>query len=238
MATLYGANVVRDGLVLHLDAANPKSYPGSGATWFDLSGNGKDATLYNGVTISNGASEQQYSTAVYEGGNDFVRVDDYSVAATPAPLTYTCWVNFFSEGRDTAQQTMNLMGPAGTSATGAGMALGILNDERLWGIVYDSSGNQYQLRNTSGEILQADTWYMASMTHDGSTASLYLNNKLYHQVSLDGYLPYTTQNFTIGLNRIYFHFGGYMSDVKVYNKALSLSEIQQNFNATRGRFGI
>jgi len=238
MATLYGANVVTDGLVLSLDAANPKSYPGSGTTWYDLSGNGYDATLYNGATISNGVSEQQYSTAVYEGGNDFIQVNNYDVAATPAPLSYTCWFNFFSAGRDTAQQTMTLIGPAGTSPTGAGMSLAVLNDERLWGLVYDSGGNQYQVRNTSGEILQPDTWYMATMTHDGSSAKIYLNTSLYHQVSLSGYLPYTTENFTIGLNRIYFHFGGYMSDVKVYNKALSEAEIKQNFNAMRGRFGI
>ena len=238
MATLYGANVVRDGLVLHLDAANPKSYPGSGTTWYDLSGNGYNATLYDGATISNGACNLEYSTLVYEAGNDFVRVDDYAVAAQTAPLSYQCWFNFTSTDRATAQQTMCLMGPAGTSPTGAGMSLAVLNDERLWGLVYDSGGNQSQIRNTSGEILQADTWYMATMTHDGSACKLFLNTSEYHSVSVSGYLPYTTQNFTIGLNRIYYHFGGQISYCKIYSKALTPTEIQQNFNATRGRFGI
>src|SRR6056300_111169 len=45
MALAYNSRIVRDGLVLHLDAANVKSYPGSGSTWFDLSGNGNNFTL-------------------------------------------------------------------------------------------------------------------------------------------------------------------------------------------------
>jgi hypothetical protein len=47
MAIAYNTSIVRDGLVLYLDAANPKSYPGTGTTWFDLSGKGNNATLYN-----------------------------------------------------------------------------------------------------------------------------------------------------------------------------------------------
>jgi hypothetical protein len=55
MATLYGANVVTDGLVLHLDAANVKSYLGSGTVWKDLSGKGHNGTLINGAAYnSNG----------------------------------------------------------------------------------------------------------------------------------------------------------------------------------------
>jgi len=238
MALSHSPRIVTDGLVLCLDAANVKSYPGSGTTWYDISGNGNDATLYNGVTISNGVSEQQYSTAVYEFTNDFIRINNYSLSATPAPLTYSCWFNFFSEGRDVAQQTMCLMGPAGTSPTGAGMSLSVLNDERLWGLVYNSNGNQSQVRTLTGEVLQADTWYMATMTHDNTSVKIYLNTNLYHQISIDGYLPYTSEYFTIGLNRIYYHFGGYMSDVKVYSKALSQEEVEQNFQALRGRYGI
>lgn len=238
MGLVYNTSIIRDGLVLHLDAANVKSYPGTGTTWSDLSGNGYNATLYDGATISNGACNLEYSTLVNEAGNDFVRVDDYAVAAQTAPLSYQCWFNFTSTDRANAQQTMCLMGPAGTSPTGSGMTLSILNDERLWGLVYDSGGNQVGVRNTSGEILQADTWYMATMTHDGSTCKLFLNTSEYHSVSVSGYLPYTTENFTIGLNRIYYHFGGQISNCKVYSKALSADEITQNFEALRGRYGL
>lgn len=51
MAAHGGPNIVEDGLVLYLDAANKKSYPGSGTVWKDLSGNGNDGTLTNGPTF-------------------------------------------------------------------------------------------------------------------------------------------------------------------------------------------
>ena len=47
MGVFAGPNIVEDGLMLYLDAADPKSYPGSGTSWFDLSGNGRHATLRN-----------------------------------------------------------------------------------------------------------------------------------------------------------------------------------------------
>ena len=52
MANLYGPRIVTDGLVLHLDAANRKSYPGSGSTWYDLSGNGNNGTINSGVSYN------------------------------------------------------------------------------------------------------------------------------------------------------------------------------------------
>ena len=54
MGFYRGPNIVRDGLVLALDAASPRSYPGSGTTWYDLSGNGNDFTIAGSPTYSNG----------------------------------------------------------------------------------------------------------------------------------------------------------------------------------------
>lgn len=66
-----GPNIVTDGLVLYLDAANTKSYPGSGTTWNDLSGNGNNGTLINGYifnSIGNG-------NLVFDGSNDYVNIN-------------------------------------------------------------------------------------------------------------------------------------------------------------------
>lgn len=230
---------IRDGsLIVHLDATNPRSYNGSGTTWSDLSGNGYHATLKNGATISNGTLNLEYSTAAHEPGNDYVSIDDYAVAGQPAPLTYQCWFNFTSTDRDISYQHMNLMGPAGTSPTGSGMSLGIHATELLWTLVYNDSQQQTQMRNNTAEVLQADKWYMATLTHDGTTVKQYLNTALNHTASVDGYTPYTTQAFTIGLNRIYYHFGGQMSDIKIYKKALTEDEILTNFESIRGRYDI
>jgi len=240
MATEGGPSIVTEGLVLALDAANVKSYPGTGTTWSDLSGNGYNATLINGATIDNGSAELEYAAAVADGSNDLIRIENTAVSALGSPLTYTCWFRIKSEGY--TNQILSLMGTSGTSPTGTGLALHIgasSRQLRLWVIAYDSNGNQKQLGRTSGPQLELDRWYMASFTHEGSESKIFLNNELDFQSSnVDGLLTSTTDRFTIGLNRIYWHFGGYISDVKVYSKALTPSEILQNYNATKSRFNL
>jgi hypothetical protein len=70
MSLGHGASVVRDGLVLHLDAANIKSYPGTGTTWYDLSGNGNNAALLNGVIYSASFN----GNMVYDNIDDIVKI--------------------------------------------------------------------------------------------------------------------------------------------------------------------
>ena len=64
MSVYAGPEIADSGLLLHLDAGNTKSYPGSGTVWYDLSGNGNNFTLYNGVSYSNGALN-------FDGVNDY-----------------------------------------------------------------------------------------------------------------------------------------------------------------------
>ena len=70
MAFFRGPNIVTDGLILALDAASPKSYPGSGTTWYDLTTNSLDATLYNGVSFST----NKQGTMVFDGVNDYGQI--------------------------------------------------------------------------------------------------------------------------------------------------------------------
>jgi hypothetical protein len=67
MALSHSPSIVTDGLVLCLDAGNPKSYPGSGTTWTDLSGNGNNGTLVNGV----GYSGDNLGSLSFDGVNDY-----------------------------------------------------------------------------------------------------------------------------------------------------------------------
>lgn len=240
MSVAYNPKIVTDGLVLCLDAANLKSYPGTGTSWNDLSGNGYNATLLGQNPtpyISNGVAYLEYDTEIYDTdsvGNDYIRITNTAVSATDAPLTYSIWFNMKSAGR--TAQAIWLMGPVGTSLTGTGLGFGVKSNNSLWGIVYDEAGNQTQF--TSPTTLQLDTWYMATVVHDNSNVKLYINAEYNTQVSCNGFKPSTTDAFTIGLNRIYYHFGGMLNNVQVYSRALSETEIKQNFNATRGRFGI
>jgi len=250
MSLGHGASIVRDGLVLHLDAANVKSYPGSGTTWYDLSGNNYHASLLGSNPnpyIANGAVNLEFDTEVYDtdtAGGDLVSVTSTYVANTDAPITYSCWFNQKSANREGKQTSVWLMGPVGTSPTGSGMGFGIGADNssrhrRIYGISYNETNNQVIIGNlsTGGTEILLDTWYMVSMVHNNTNVTFYINGEFDSTAACSGFAPLSNA-FTIGLNRIYYHFGGQISNVTVYNRALSQSEIQQNFNALRGRYGI
>ena len=66
MAIIDGPRIPTSGLIFYLDAANTRSYPGSGTTWTDLSGNGNTGTLTNGPTYSSANGGQ----IVFDGSND------------------------------------------------------------------------------------------------------------------------------------------------------------------------
>ena len=90
MGFYRGPNIVKDGLVLHLDAANYKSYPGSGTTWSDLSGNGNNGTLTNGPTFDSG----NRGSIVFDGSNDFVYLSNpSSLAFGTGDFSIEIWCN-------------------------------------------------------------------------------------------------------------------------------------------------
>ncbi len=84
MATRYNSQVVKDGLVVCLDAGNPKSYPGTGNTWYDLTINGNNGTLTNGPTFSsiNGGG------IVFDGINDYVSVGNLGSFYAQGTISY------------------------------------------------------------------------------------------------------------------------------------------------------
>ena len=106
MSLGHGASIVRNGLVLYLDAANPKSYPGSGTTWKDLSGNGNNGTLVNGPTFNsaNGGS------IVFDGTNDYVITTNLLNPTTNPNESVFVWFNPTAAGQivsELGQATIN-----------------------------------------------------------------------------------------------------------------------------------
>jgi hypothetical protein len=94
MSVAGGPDLIQDGLVLCLDAANTKSYPGSGTSWVDLSGNGNNGTLTNGPTFSstNGGN------IFFDGTNDYVRVSSTSIIPGSSSFTFNIWLNYSISG--------------------------------------------------------------------------------------------------------------------------------------------
>jgi hypothetical protein len=225
-------NIVTSGLILQLDAGNASSYPGSGTTWTDTVNN-KTFTLFNGPTYS--ASNGGYI--------NFVAASSQYGFSTSFALTYNeytveVWHLFngtltgaapvlFGEGRGSYSNFM--MGTTGGRISPLKIQGGFWNG--AWQQGTTDPGDYYQPSNG---------WYQFVNTYNGSQIKFYANNTLQ--------ITKTPSNFTIassglGLNIMRRqdaanYWGGGVSIIRVYNKALSASEIEQNWLANKSRHGL
>jgi hypothetical protein len=223
MSLSHGTSIVRSGLVLHLDAANPKSYPGSGTAWRDLSGVGNNGTLTNGPTYSstNGGS------IVFDGSNDFVQC---SGSLTVTAATFVCWIR-----RNGSQgQYDGILFSRGTSVTG----MLFYTSDQL-GYTWNNDVNTYNW--ASGLTVPDLTWCMVAVSVTSTAAIAYLGqasgittatNTVSHTSTVLDDIKLAFDDATAR------YFTGNIAIAQLYNRALSAAEIQQNFEATRGRYGL
>ena len=213
MGISYNPRIVTDGLVLALDAANPKSYPGSGTTWTDLSGRGNTGTLTNGPTYSstNGGS------IVFDGSNDYVdlgtSIQNYSI------FTTSFWINY------------NVFSSSHRSPLGDDSALYSYHILFLSEFIYLSFSPTFAFVGVNHGTINTNIWYNFVVTKDSSNNVVFYKNG----VSLGG----GNQSGTININKIgkgYVHDNANISNVSFYNRALSAAEVSQNFNALKSRF--
>jgi hypothetical protein len=215
--------IVTNGLILNLDAGFVPSYPKSGVTWSDLSLNGNNGTLVNGPTFNSNDG----GTIVFDGSDDFVTVPDSSSLNFTSGFTVEFWVYIVSYG---GGGTMLMHQQSGGGFGGFE--------------VYVNSGSVV-LFNKNADVgltgvggFTRNTWVNVVCTADGINAKIYLNSTLGAN-SLGGLPDDVNGQFRIGS----WSGGGYllngrMSTVRLYNRALLQSEITQNFNAQKGRFGL
>ncbi len=221
-----------NGLVLCLDAGNRKSYPGSGTTWIDLSRRGNNGTLTNGPTYS--SSNGGYFTFV--PSSQYVTIPFSSNFPTGSSARTLCaFFNIFS-----------LTGGRSVFAIGGNASDG--NRTNLWVGADNSIG--VECRN-SGTVTYTswsgiNTWvYLCATNAAGGTAhsfKIYINGQQRSVVNFGSSTLNTSSAACVvgtipgalGSNS----FDGRISNVALYNRELSASEIQQNFNALRGRYGI
>ena len=233
MGTYYNPRIVTDGLVLALDAGNAKSYPGSGTTWTDLSGRGNNGTLVNGPTYdsSNGGS------IVLDGLNDFVSTPRIQgTGNSTSSVTWCVW----TKPNDTDG---NIMSMSSTDPQGG------------WNMPPIAAANsQFRGKIWSNSYLTSPTytignWYYVCLifNYNATTANayqrLYVNgeqvaeqtNITYSSSGVDNYLFFGQAN--PGADNTGYYAGN-INIAQVYSRALTAAEIKQNFNATRGRYGI
>jgi hypothetical protein len=223
----HSPSIITSNLVLCLDAANPKSYPGTGTTWTDLSGNGNNGTLVNGV----GYSGDNLGSLVFDGVDDYVSRTTVSGDSLDliTQMSFSVWV-FPITGAGLYIFAKNLNAGYIDQQYGCDFA-----NNRTRFIL---SGNE-NLRSSTDSI-PFDTWTNICGTWNGSTQIIYINSILNAQRSFST-APTFKPNLFVGWrsNGLSTHyFKGSISNLMFYNRALTASEIQQNYNALKSRYGL
>jgi hypothetical protein len=229
MASLGGPHIVTDGLILSLDAANTKSYQSGSTTWFDRSGNNRNGTLTNGPTFSsaNGGS------IMFDGVNDTVNL---GTGNTVFPLPQISYEFVF--------RSLGTVPTTGTSPALFALTFGVrllVNSTNLEATF--SSGSVFFPLSTSGTNNYRDgNWYYVAVTHNGTNFNIYVNGALSNTRTSPwlGTTVWPTNGFALGRdnNDNFYFFRGNIGTFKLYNRALTAQEVEQNYNATKTRFGL
>ena len=226
MAEINGPGIIKSGLVLALDAADVNSYPGSGATWYDLSGKNYTHSLYG-----------SYSFTKFQGVSCF----NFTTTGVALPLssTYTfngwytmiAWANALSDAQVSTWRTLWRTAPNDHP-------LLISDGGDLMGYYDNAGGGFVSYGSTLGSL--ANKWTMFTIVGTGATNTLYYNNaNLVGSVAFG--TPHTNSSNAIGSAGDTSGGSqpfGYVATATIYDRYLTAAEIQQNYNAQKGRFGL
>jgi hypothetical protein len=249
MGVYAGPDVSESGLVLAFDAGNAKSYPGSGTTWTDLSGRGNSGTLINGPTYSSSNG----GTINLDGINDYIDgYNDSTIFANDNSLTVSIFANIAEASKDIpgglvcSQRYQSEGDPGGYGFVIPGTTYGSSTTLSV-NLTKNISGTSTSYQNLSQFTYVRNQFRYYSFTYSSSskTVSTYMNGILQNS-STDlnyGWTVNTSSRKTlIGQNTQ----GGWSNQfynirigaVHIHNRALTAAEIQQNFNATKSRYGL
>lgn len=238
MAIGYNTSIVRDGLVLYLDATNPKSYPGSGSSWIDLSSLKNNGTLINGTLFNT-----ETKGINFDGGDEDFRVTpDATLAAILATSDLT--IETFVKSTDVVYPRSRhpfFINATVTSVSDLG-----------WSVGHRASTNYIEVRASDGvnlatgsiyhSTIQESTTYHRVFTIDRSSGlltSYYINGSYVGQFNAPAVTGPIFSNKIIKFGEVWgWRYIGDLYIIKIYSKILSENEIKANFEALRGRYGI
>jgi hypothetical protein len=231
----YYGGIVRDGLVLNLDAAKKDSYPGSGTTWRDISGNQITGSLINGPTFDSGNG----GSIVFDGTDDYVtgfgNTSTFSFIQNTGIFTISAWIRLtdFANSR-------YILGNNNGTGTAKGFFVG-----------YDVTNTRFILTLTNGittflsfrrnSLITNSNYAYITYTGNGTNSTLYKDGVFVVTSSNYGTLSTGDSTNELGVGRINnagAYWQGNIPIIQIYNRALSAQEVLQNYNATKGRFGL
>jgi len=228
------SNMITSDIFLNLDAGNPSSYSGTGTTWTNLSGV-SNSTLINGVSYSS----ENGGSMVFDGSNDYVNTN---ITSTNPEVTVDLYVSISSNtsnrtGNNQANQYILFRQNTRTSDF-EGIYVGYSINTGFITVAMTSGTAVVKLLNTSA--LTLNRIYHICATFNSNTLTLYLNGQQIGQVSTGFPINYGNKPFFIGSSNDTFDgfLNGKIYSVRLYSKTLSSTEVLQNFNATKSRFGL
>ena len=226
--------IVTSGLILHLDAGNSSSYPGSGTTWSDLSGNSINGTLTNGpiYSSSNGG------IITFDGSNDWSS-HAWKSALNTTSVTILVFATSPSQTNGAFRSFLSKNG--GSPPTVRDYSLYTYNDTGTTGtpnkLHFSSTNTAWISLDLPGGRPSAGSWHQWG-AYCSSSETGYIYDGTKYEYGTPAALPIRNYNLQIARAGEGGYIGSSISTVLLYNRVLSSSEVQQNFDATRGRFGI
>jgi hypothetical protein len=221
----FANTIVQQGLVLNLDAGNPYSYGGSGTTIYDVS---PTSLSWTGSNVTYNSDPVKYFS--YNGSNSWLQ-SSTSTAYDSQTITMECWCYpntlsqegfLFEKGQVNTQYSMFFESINATSFV-----------FRTMGTV-----SNYNLTFNVNTYLTVSAWNHIVCTYNGSSKIAYVNGVQVASVAASGTLPTGQVNQYIGRHSGGYFFNGRIGESRVYNIALSAAQVLQNYNATKGRFGL
>ena len=226
---------VETDLIYHLDASQTDSYPTTGTAVSDLTDTLGDSTLINGPTFTQ-AGQASYWT--FDGSNDYLISPNLETPMSGENHSTECWI--YPTGN-------------GVVVTYAGQA-NPLTDYHHSAIEIVSGNLEFGLWNGSGitstgatSAISNNAWHQVVLTYDGTTCRGYLDGSLAGDVAVSWSSPHidyaTDFHMAFGVSDVTnqgdgTYFNGRFGAIRIYTGALTADEILQNYNATKGRFGL
>ena len=218
MAIKHSPRIVTDGLVVHYDAANTKSYPGSGTAWKDLSGKGNNGTIY-GATFGS----DNIGNIVFDGSNDYVSTSSLNVT-----LSRNCSILLWFKDNNPGNWTDIFTFQTGDDNTASRL-------EKHGNIAYQY--NWYMGGFVSSTVLFNHTgtkYDFISLVFDDTNATCYQNAVQTAQTASSDFGSASVIHF--GKRLSYGYWKGNIAQVSIYNRALTATEVLQNYQALKERY--
>ena len=221
----YNSIIITDGLVGYWDAANPRSYSGSGNTWYDLTRNGNNLSLTNSPTYNSSGYFATGSTGYFTGAGSS------SIPSGSNSYTMSCIAQLPTWG--TSRGIMSIGGYGSNNGSNAIRTGDTANPGYFYNYWWY---NDLYITNNNANTASS-RWFSISATYDGTTRKIYVNSIL---VGSDTPSAPNVSSTTIQLAKTWNteYLNGLISLAKIYNRALSATEILQNYNATKRRYGL